>query len=195
MDKLIPTMSPISLNLRATLERLIGLLEDADVIGDAISDTLKSIDVSIGILKEVMEIARGEELSKKEVNLSRVFSLIDALIPKNGCELFVDRPDKVSVESSFYSLYIIIHNLVKNAFEHNPGCKVRLSFKENVISVEDTGKGMTEDQMSLIFSDYSSKAEGGLGLQIVSGFAERLNATVEVESIVGQGTVFKLRLA
>ena len=71
-----------------------------------------------------------------------------------------------------------------------------------VISVSDTGKGIPADELPTIFDEYR-QAEGsessvqkgtGLGLSITKKFAELLGGTIGVESEVGKGSVFTVRV-
>jgi two-component system NtrC family sensor kinase len=65
-----------------------------------------------------------------------------------------------------------------------------------IISVSDTGTGITPDELSHIFEPfYTTKKEGngvGLGLSVVYGIAERHGGSVSVRSEPGKGTVFTL---
>ena len=65
-----------------------------------------------------------------------------------------------------------------------------------IISVSDTGTGITPDELSHIFEPfYTTKKEGngvGLGLSVVYGIAERHGGSVSVQSEPGRGTVFTL---
>ena len=71
-----------------------------------------------------------------------------------------------------------------------------------VIAVSDTGKGIPADELPTIFDEYrqakgseSSVQKGtGLGLSITKKFAELLGGTIGVESEVGKGSVFTVRV-
>jgi signal transduction histidine kinase len=67
-----------------------------------------------------------------------------------------------------------------------------------VIEVRDNGKGMNEKTLKKVFDPfYTTKSlEGGigLGLYIVHNLIERMGGQIEVESILGQGTNFKVIL-
>ncbi len=66
------------------------------------------------------------------------------------------------------------------------------------LSVQDTGTGIPEDQVSKIFDPfYTTKAVGdgtGLGLTVVHGIIQENNGTIRVNSIPGQGTTFIISL-
>ncbi len=101
----------------------------------------------------------------------------------------------------------VILNLISNALRYTDnGGRVAVSLhKQNgstVVSVEDTGIGIAPDHIDEIFSSFyrvemhrEKKAEGsGLGLAIAMRIAELHGGTVEVESELGQGSVFRLVL-
>ncbi len=71
-----------------------------------------------------------------------------------------------------------------------------------VVSVTDTGKGIPENELPTIFDEYR-QAEGsessvqkgtGLGLSITKKFAELPGGTIGVESEVGKGSTFTVRV-
>jgi CheY-like chemotaxis protein len=66
-----------------------------------------------------------------------------------------------------------------------------------VIDVTDTGIGMTEDERRRCFEPFfSTKGERGTGLGLASAFGtvRRLNGTITVDSTLGKGTTFTIRL-
>lgn len=67
-----------------------------------------------------------------------------------------------------------------------------------VITIADTGCGVARQHLSRIFDPfYTTKAVGegtGLGLSITFGIVERHHGTISVESDLGKGTVFTIRL-
>jgi signal transduction histidine kinase len=67
-----------------------------------------------------------------------------------------------------------------------------------VITVTDSGSGMSEEILPRIFEPFfTTKSEGkgvGLGLAIAYGIIERHRGTIEVESAVGRGTTFTVTL-
>lgn len=67
-----------------------------------------------------------------------------------------------------------------------------------VVTVSDTGHGMTDDVLERVFDPFfSTKGEGfgtGLGLTTVYAFIKNLGGDIDVTSEVGKGTSFRLRL-
>src|SRR5262249_11662318 len=88
-------------------------------------------------------------------------------------------------------------NLLRNAFQATPpGGKVTLASQDGEISVADTGKGMAADQLAIIFDAfYTTKEQGtGLGLAFVKEIVSDHGGKLDVESEVGTGTTFTIRL-
>ncbi|MGX9463015.1 sensor histidine kinase [Shewanella sp. A14] len=64
------------------------------------------------------------------------------------------------------------------------------------IEVEDEGMGITKEDLSRIFDPfYTTRKDGtGLGLSLSYGIIKRLGGTIDVNSIVGKGTIFTIGL-
>jgi two-component system nitrogen regulation sensor histidine kinase NtrY len=93
-------------------------------------------------------------------------------------------------------------NLIENALQAMPeGGTLLLASApgepgEVVLSVEDTGSGLTQDARARLFEPYfSTKSSGtGLGLAIVRRVVLGHGGTIEVASAPGRGTTFRIRL-
>ena len=106
----------------------------------------------------------------------------------------------------------IINNLLSNAFKYTEAGEVNFSVytevKKNdetvtlVFSVKDTGQGMTENQLSRLFDEYTrfnletnrSIPGTGLGMSITKHLINLMNGEIHVESKQGEGSVFTARL-
>ncbi len=102
----------------------------------------------------------------------------------------------------------ILNNLLSNASKYTPKGEIRISLNsinENnidytVISVSDTGYGITENDLPHIFNRYYQGtgkyqiAGSGIGLALVKGLVELHQAILDVESQEGKGTTFTLKL-
>ena len=101
----------------------------------------------------------------------------------------------------------MFNNLVDNAVKYTqPGGRVEVTGdstdKEVVVSISDTGIGISEEKLTRIFERFyrvdkdRSKATGGtgLGLSIVRHVAENHGGQVAVESEPGEGSTFTIYL-
>jgi sensor histidine kinase regulating citrate/malate metabolism len=94
--------------------------------------------------------------------------------------------------------------LIENAFDvlrdHPSERIVNLSIltfdNEIMVMVEDSGPGIPENKLETIFEKgYSSKGpRRGIGLFLIKQTVTHLKGTIEVESTVGEGTTFTIRL-
>src|SRR5437588_1918191 len=108
----------------------------------------------------------------------------------------------VTVMGDESELREVLVNLVFNAVDAMPrGGMLTLAAKETCDSVEislrDTGTGMSEETRLRVFDPFfttKDKAGMGLGLAVSYGIIRRHDATVDVESQVGVGTTFRIRL-
>ncbi|MCZ9310303.1 HAMP domain-containing histidine kinase [Corynebacterium uberis] len=115
------------------------------------------------------------------------------------------------VEGDASRLHQVVLNLVTNGLRHggpDATVTVRLSYtglsnNQVLIEVIDDGRGMPEDHTKHIFERFyradtsRSRASGGtgLGLAIVKSLIDKHGGTVGVESVVGEGSTFSIRLA
>jgi two-component system, sensor histidine kinase len=104
----------------------------------------------------------------------------------------------------------IVRNLVDNAIKYTESGEVRVAMHLEypdqkpvaVLSVTDTGKGIPAAEQSRVFEEFyqldnpgRDRSRGvGLGLAIVQRLCELIGATVSVESGVGNGTCFSVRM-
>ncbi len=100
----------------------------------------------------------------------------------------------------------LVTNLIDNAVKYTPeGGTVRIrtwtdkNRAEAVLEIEDTGRGMTQEEISHCFdrfwrADHSRSSAGyGLGLPLVLRIAELHEARSEINSLPGEGTLFRFR--
>jgi two-component system sensor histidine kinase SenX3 len=123
-----------------------------------------------------------------------------------GVELTLDLTD-VEVAGSRRDLAIAIRNLLDNAIRHTPsggkiGAELEVMGEEAVLRIEDTGEGIPTRDVERVFERFyrvdnaRSRATGGtgLGLAIVKHVVESHGGIVGVESELGAGSTFTVRL-
>ncbi|HEX8686750.1 MAG TPA: ATP-binding protein, partial [Pyrinomonadaceae bacterium] len=114
-------------------------------------------------------------------------------------QLGSDEPRVMGDESELREVLV---NLVFNAVDAMPqGGTLTLSTRESngavEIAVSDTGVGMAEEVRSRVFDPFfttKGNAGMGLGLAVSYGIIRRHEGGIEVESELGKGTTFRMRL-
>ena len=129
------------------------------------------------------------------------------LVEKNRNRLIVDLDgQKLIMHADVTRLRQILFNLLSNAtkFTHDGTLTLRVRRKGERIhfDVQDSGIGMTEEQMGRLFQAFSQadasttrKYGGtGLGLALSRQFAQMMGGDIEVSSAVGEGSTFSVSL-
>ncbi len=113
-----------------------------------------------------------------------------------------------AIKSDRQKVKQILLNLLSNALKFTPTGSVTMSATYDArgrtvsVAVKDTGVGIPEDARVQVFEDFrqldNSPARGyggtGLGLSICRRLAQMLSGSIELESVVGKGSTFTLRL-
>jgi signal transduction histidine kinase len=126
---------------------------------------------------------------------------------KAGVPLHLElAPGLPTLHTDPVKLKVIVRNLLGNAFKFTARGTVTLSARPHPagveIAVSDTGAGIPPDLLSLIFEPFRQGGEVntahvpgvGLGLYIVRKLLDLLHGSIAVESTVGEGSTFRIRL-
>ncbi|NWF55341.1 MAG: response regulator [Syntrophaceae bacterium] len=142
-----------------------------------------------GLLKEVMELIKGKALER-------------------GVEMIADLPEDLpSISANREDLTRVFTNLMDNAIKYNrQGGKVFLRAKAVDdflrVEVQDTGIGIPPEERGKIFDEFyrvkSKATQGiggtGLGLSIAKKILEAHHGHLEVESVLHEGSTFRVLL-
>lgn len=179
-------------------EYLKGLIIQTKKLSDLITNILK-----LNKLENQQIVPEIEEFDLAE--LVRVCTLgFESIIEKKQQTLEVDI-DEIKIVSSESLIEIVLNNLISNAIKFtDKNGTIAISLKQEntyaVIKVKDTGCGISSQIGEHIFDkfyqgDTSHTAEGnGLGLALVKKVIDILGGEISVESKVGQGSTFVVKL-
>lgn len=197
-------------------------IDERDKVKDYIDKIQNSSDFLLSIINHVLEMARiesGEEtLQQVNQNIPElVESLNDVFVSTvqekhldSSYELDIQHEDIICDDTKVRQIFL---NIVSNAMKYTPsGGKVAVKITEIPcavaqhasyrVEVADTGVGMSEDYLPHMFEAFtrehtSTEAEvigTGLGLPIVKSLVDMMGGTIHVESQVGKGTTFTIKL-
>jgi len=110
-------------------------------------------------------------------------------------------PSQPRVNTDAEQLWEAVLNLIRNSLEAMPESGIltvatQCDRNEVLVSVTDTGKGMTEEETQQVFVPFfSTKAKGtGLGLTLVQQIVTEHGGHIECSSAVGKGSTFTIYL-
>lgn len=203
-------LSPVALYTESLLEREPGLSARARQYLETTQRAIEDVSHTVGRMREFYRQPESQlVLHKVDVNrmIEQVLDLTRArwsdIAQRQGTmielrkELATDLPAVDGIESEIREA---LTNLVLNAVDAMPQGGTltlrTLTASQRVhVQVEDTGIGMDEETRRRCLEPFfTTKGERGtgLGLAMVYGVAQRHNANVEIESVVGKGTTMRL---
>ncbi|MDX7951225.1 ATP-binding protein [Lichenihabitans sp. Uapishka_5] len=220
----------MSHELRTPLSAIIGYSEmmrefilDGASAGELVGDVVKIESNArhlLGLINDVLDLAKVEsgrmevfaESFEVEAIVRGVAATVESLVAKKNNTLVVRVGDGLGVmRSDVTKLRQMLLNLLSNAAKFTdrgaitlsvtrmarPGSEAWLDFK-----VEDTGIGMTAEQLGKVFTRFTQADASttrrfggtGLGLSLTKAFVTMLGGDVAVNSVPGQGSAFTLSL-
>ena len=191
-------------DLNTEQERQVGYIrQSAESLLDLVNDLLDLSKVEAG----------KAEIKARPFTVAELFgALRGALKPLHNnpaVELVFEWDDQLpELFTDEAKVAQILRNLISNALKNTEEGEVRVSARLDpddgliIISVHDTGIGIAPQDQERIFEEFEQietrlqqNVKGtGLGLPLSRSLAALLGGTIELESVVGQGSVFRLSI-
>ena len=166
------------------------------------------------LVDELLDLAKAESGRLDPVpqdvdvtGLCREVRALTAPLLRDGVQLLVEPgPEGSALCTDPDLVRHVLRNLLSNAAKFTTTGSVRLTFEARgetaAFIVADTGVGMSEDDRRLAFEEFfqartplhASTKGTGLGLPFAASVAQALGGEIEVESTLGVGSCFTLRL-
>ncbi|WP_238882512.1 two-component system histidine kinase PnpS [Clostridium sp. YIM B02551] len=185
----------------ATRQKFLGIIDDeSERLTRLINDilTLSNIEQNNDIVKE--------EFHPKEI-VEDVTLLMKKLADDKKIQLNTSNVSSVYLYGSKDGFKQMVINLLENAIKYSEegdtvNCRSYSKDGEYYFEVEDTGCGIPENELTRIFERFyrvdkaRSRAKGGtgLGLAIVKHIIKSYNGTIDVQSEVGKGSKFLVKI-
>jgi len=180
--------------IRQRAKDLLNIINDLLDISRIESGSLRIVETSGNIENILLEIndffkIKNEEIYSKPID----FKVTNELSSEQN-----------NIKADFQRIKQILINLIENAFKFTAAGSIKLGCKLDspqtlLFYIQDTGIGIPEDKLGLIFERFRQADEAyltreyggaGLGLSICKGIIELFNGKIWVESKVGVGSTF-----
>ncbi|MFN4306222.1 sensor histidine kinase [Sulfurihydrogenibium azorense] len=189
--------------------------KDPVMIKKFVNIAKKRIEQMDHLINDLLILARlesQEDQVKKErydlhKQIEEIFEDLKHLTEEKEIQLINQVPNKFDVYADEQKLSIALKNLIENAIKYNKqnGKVIVKAIKDSrytTITVEDTGIGIPEESIPLIFERFyrvdKSRSRNiggtGLGLSIVKHITEAHKGKVWVESKLGEGSKFFIKI-
>jgi signal transduction histidine kinase len=221
-------LANMSHEIRTPMSGMLGMTEL--LLGTSLTDKQRNYAEKIrtsgkallAILNDILDFSRinagkltleSAPFSMEEV-MENVVNIFGSQVAKKGIRLqaTIDPKLPAALLGDPLRLTQVINNLMGNAVKFTQAGAIRLTVKvrrqtatevELEISVQDTGIGMTEEELSRLFTVFGQADESttrrfggtGLGLAISRQLVELMGGTIRAESTPGKGSVFTVVLS
>ncbi len=181
------------------LEYARGVTEGVRRLSDMMSNILKLSKLeNQQIFPHAERFDLGEQLCEALLQYENVWE-------QQNIDIETEIAEDVSVCADRELLFLVWNNLLSNAFKFTPSggmvsLELRQTDEQAIVTVRDTGCGMSAETGAHIFEkfyqgDSSHATRGnGLGLALVKRVVDILHAEISVESALGAGSAFTVRL-
>lgn len=204
-------------SIRSTIQYLSNDFDVESEKGQMMHELLNETERINKIVQGLLSFARPSELNSMEVNLEQLINqtllLVNNTLKKQRIEVeFEYFTEQTTIMGDAEQLKQVCLNIILNAVEAmkendeshprtlyismEEGTLIDVRSRYLLISFEDTGKGIDEEDIENVFNPFfTTKEEGtGLGLAICFGIINRHKGELEVRSILGKGTCFTIKL-
>lgn len=195
------------------LEGLAGPISEKQQ--DFVKRGMSKIDSLLSLINDLLDIAKIEagKFVQHQVPtdigkiIEDIIALMEPRAQEQGIVLTHFLEDLKPVQADPKRIEEIFNNLISNAINYSPeGGRVTVSARGlgeyMEIRVEDTGVGISEEELPKIFDKFyrvkhpktRTVIGTGLGLSIVKGVVDAHQGSIQVESVLDEGTTFKVLL-
>lgn len=204
-------------SIRSTIQYLSNDFDVGSEKGQMMHELLNETERINKIVQGLLSFARPSELNSMEINLEQLINqtllLVNNTLKKQRIEVeFEYFTEQTTIMGDAEQLKQVCLNIILNAVEAmkendeshprtlyismEEGTLIDVRSRYLLISFEDTGKGIDEEDIENVFNPFfTTKEEGtGLGLAICFGIINRHKGELEVRSTLGKGTCFTIKL-
>ena len=214
-------LSDVSHELKTPMSAIIGSveilkrdgMESPEIFNEFMDILLKESYRMQNIINDILELSRLDQtkvtLDYQELNIKSVvkesLDLFEPLAKEKHLSLIYHNKIKEPLILDYSTVKTILSNFISNAIKYsNEGVITIKTKKEDdtfILSVQDEGIGIPKNKLNYIYDRFyqvdksrSSKISTGLGLSIVKKIVELNQGTIDVESTVGIGSTFTVKL-
>ena len=142
-------------------------------------------------------ISNNEKLNFSQILNQRV-DFFKSIANSKQIEFILDIKENIFIVCDVKKLSKLIDNILSNAIKYNKFQGfIKVTLKDKILIIEDSGKGMSKDNLSNLFTRYKrfDKSVGGfgIGLNIVSLIAKEYDFKIDVISKIDVGTRIKIK--
>ena len=181
---------------------------DKNSIDEKLAKKINRIEIGAKTISNIYEdltfislnnqiISNNEKLNLSEILKQRI-DFFKSIASSKKIQFQLDIKDDIFIFCDLKKLSKLIDNILSNAIKYNKFQGfIKVTLKPNLLVIEDSGKGLSKENLKSLFTRYKrfDKSVGGfgIGLNIVSMIAKEYSFKIDVISKVNVGTRIKIR--
>ena len=214
-------LSDVSHELKTPMSAIIGSveilkrdgMESPEIFNEFMDILLKESYRMQNIINDILELSRLDQtkvsLDYQELDVKAVvkesMDLFEPLAKEKHLSLIYHNQIKEPLILDYSTIKMILSNFISNAIKYSNEGIITIKTKKAddtfILSVQDEGIGIPKNKLNYIYDRFyqvdksrSSKISTGLGLSIVKKIVELNQGTIDVESTLGIGSTFTVKL-
>lgn len=198
-------------------------IDNTEQVKECLQKVLSSSNHLLSLINDILDMSRIEsgkvQIKEQECNIPElIHNLVNIIQPQvkaKQLELFIDtfEVSNEDVIADALKLNQVFINLMSNAVKYTPAggtisfriiqnTTYRHGYGDYVFIIKDNGIGMSQEFLEHIFDPFSRESTAtrsgiqgtGLGMAITRNIVEMMNGEISVESEVGKGSAFTVKL-
>ena len=181
---------------------------DKSLLDEKLAKKINRIEIGAKTISNIYEdltfvtlnnqiISNNEDINLSNIMKQRV-DFFKSLAIMKKITFKIDIKDDVFLYCDNKKISKLIDNLLSNAIKYNKiAGTIKIVLRENSFSIEDSGKGISAENLANLFERYTrfDKSVGGfgIGLNIVSLIAKEYNLEIAVQSEINIGTKVSIK--
>lgn len=198
----------ISHEIRNPLTTAIGFIELLDQVSLDSNNSAKylsiikdELDSAEGIIQDYLTFSKPIMESTEELDiqkeLTHILKLLHPLANYHSVKVSTDFSASGTIQGDKLKFHQCFINIIRNSIESMPyggALMIKTTATQNkiIISIQDTGIGLSKEQIKRIGEPYySTKGSEGTGLSMMVAYSilRAMRGTIEVQSEIGEGTI------
>ena len=173
----------------------------------------KNAQQLLGLIDDIMKLSALEEENVSEMEtvniksvITEIISDLQPVVAEKDVEIVTNLED-IMLEADRKNIVDLCLNLISNSIKYNKiGGKINITLEQKgdkaVLKVADTGIGISESDIPKVFQRFyvadksrnKNISSTGLGLSIVKHIVTQMKGEISLESKLGEGSVFTVKL-
>lgn len=194
--------------LQRDIQRHLNEFYSSERMNNVLSLFDRQVDRLTDLVETMLDVSRISNgrliIDRRNVDLTDIVRETVSALQFEKTRIDIDIPESLPVRADALRIQQVVENLLSNAIKYGAGKPIRIQMRAKgdtaEIRFEDQGLGIAPDSLPIIFDRFERAVSArhisglGLGLYITKQIVDAHGGSISVESKLGVGSVFTVRL-